>query len=107
MAPGRAEVVPVFVVARSAILAIVTGLCETVAEPLLLAGVGSKVLELLNAMLVKEVPSVVGTLATIVRVTLVPLAKLAINGQVTAPVAAFKVPVSLALTKVKPAGRGS
>ena len=74
---------------------------------MLLVWSGSKVLELLNATLVKEVPSVPGTVAVRVRVTLVPLARLPINGQVTAPVAGFKVPPSLALTKVKPAGSGS
>ena len=64
-------------------------------------------LELLNATLVKEVPKSRGTVAVSVRIWLAPLARLPINGQVTAPVAGLKVPPSLALTKVKPAGRGS
>ena len=64
-------------------------------------------LELLNAVLVKLVPSAPGTVATMVRVVLAPLAKVGINGQVTAPVAGLKVPPSLALTNVKPAGIGS
>ena len=76
-------------------------------EPLLLAGVGSKVLELLNAVLVKEVPSVEGTVAVMVRVALAPLARLVITGQVTVRVVGLKVPLLSALTKVKPAGSGS
>ena len=44
------------------------------------------------------------TVPVMLRVSLVPLARLAINGQVTAPVVVFKVPLSLALKKVKFAG---
>jgi hypothetical protein len=70
---------------------------------------GSKVLELLNAVLVKAVPglSVAGTVAVMVRVTLSPLARVEIAGQVTVLVRGLKVPPLSALTKFKAGGSGS
>ncbi len=70
---------------------------------------GSKVLELLNAVLVKDVPglSVAGTMAVMVRVTLSPLARVEIAGQVTVLVVSLKVPPLSALRKVKAGGSGS
>ena len=76
---------------------------------MLLSRLGSKVLELLNAVLVMAVPvpSVAGTVAVMVRVTLSPLARVGIAGQVTVFVMGLKVPPLSALTKVKAGGSGS
>ena len=76
---------------------------------MLLSRLGSKVLELLNAVLVRAVPvgSVAGTVAVMVRVTLSPLARVEIAGQVTVFVTGLKVPPLSALTKVKAGGSGS
>jgi hypothetical protein len=76
---------------------------------LLLSRLGSKVLELLNAVLIKAVPglSVAGTVAVMVRVTLSPLARVEIAGQVTVLVISLKVPPLSALTKFKAGGSGS
>ena len=76
---------------------------------MLLSRLGSKVLELLNAVLVKVVPalSVAGTVAVMVRVSLAPLARAGIAGQVTVLVVGLKLPLLSALTKVKPSGSGS
>ena len=76
---------------------------------MLLFRLGSKVLELLNAVLVKAVPalSVAGTVAVMVRVTLSQLARVEIAGQVTALVMGLKVPPLSALTKFKAGGSGS
>ena len=76
---------------------------------MLLSRLGSKVLELLNAVLVRDVPvaSVAGTVAVMVRVTLSPLARVGIAGQVTVFVMGLKVPPLSALTKVKAGGSGS
>jgi hypothetical protein len=70
---------------------------------------GSKVLELLNAVLVKVVPvaTVAGTVAVMVRVTLSPLARVEIAGQVTVFVMGLIVPPSEALSKLKFGGSGS
>jgi len=75
---------------------------------LLLSRLGSKVLELLNAVLVKAVPgaSVAGTVAVMVRIWLSPLAS-EIGGQVTVLVVSLKVALLSALTKVKAGGSGS
>ena len=79
-------------------------------ELLLFSRLGSKVLELLNAVLVKVVPalSVAGTVAVMVRVTLSPLARV-IAGQVTVFVWGLKVPGKswLVLTKFNSGGSGS
>ena len=63
---------PVLVVTRSALPTIVVETREMGWEVLLLSRWGSKVLELLNAVLVKDVPgvSVAGTVAVMVRMTL-------------------------------------
>ena len=76
---------------------------------MLLSRLGSKVLELLNAVLVKAVPSgsVPGTVAVMVRVTLSPLARVEIAGQVTVLVMGLKVPPLSALTKFNCGGSGS
>ena len=76
---------------------------------MLLSRLGSKVLELLNAVLVKAVPglSVAGTMAVMVRVTLSPLARVEIAGQVTVLVRGLKVPPLSAPMKSKPGGSGS
>ncbi len=76
---------------------------------MLLSRLGSKVLELLNAVLVKVVPtaSVPGTVAVMLRVTLSPLARVEIAGQVTVLVVSLKVPPLSALTKFKAGGSGS
>ena len=76
---------------------------------MLLSRRGSKVLELLNAVLVKVVPvaSVAGTVAVMVRVTLSPLARVEIAGQVTVFVMGLIVPPSEALSKLKFGGSGS
>ena len=97
-------------VTRSALVStIVVETRETGWELLLLSRLGSKVLELLNAVLVKAVPgaSVAGTVAVMVRVTLSPLARVGIAGQVTALVMGLKVPLLSALTKFKAGGSGS
>ena len=75
---------------------------------MLLSRLGSKVLELLNAVLVKLVPvaSVAGTVAVMVRVAISPLAS-GIAGQVTVLVVGLKVPPLSALTKFKAGGSGS
>ena len=76
---------------------------------MLLSRLGSKVLELLNAVLVKDVPglSVAGTVAVMVRITLSPLTRVGIAGQVTVLVVSLKVPLLSALTKFKAGGSGS
>ena len=51
--------------------------------------------------------AIAGTLAVMMRVTLLPLARVGIAGQVTFLVTGLYVALSEALTKVKPAGRGS
>ena len=58
-------------------------------------------------MFVKTVPGVAGTVAVMVRMTLAPLRRVGIAGQVTFLVTGLYVALSEALTKVKPAGRGS
>ena len=64
--------------------------------------------ELLNAVLVKVVPVVSwGTVAVMVRVTLSPLARVGIAGQVTVLVLGSKVPPLSALTEIKSGGSGS
>ena len=63
---------PVLLVTTSALATIVVDTRDRGWELLLLSRLGSKVLELLNAVLVKAVPgvSVAGTVAVMVRVTL-------------------------------------
>ena len=77
---------------------------------MLLSRLGSKVLELLNAVLVKVVPgaTVAGTVAVMVRLWLSPLAS-EIAGQVTVLVLGSKVPGKswLVLTKFNSGGSGS
>ena len=97
------------VVTTSALVStIVVETRETGWELLLLSRLGSKVLELLNAVLVKVVPtaSVPGTVAVMLRVTLSPLAS-EIAGQVTVFVWGLKVPPLSALKKVNCGGSGS
>jgi hypothetical protein len=74
----------------------------------LLSRLGSKVLELLNAVLVKVVPSatVPGTVAVMLRLTLSSLAS-EIAGQVTVFVMGLKVPLLSALRKFNCGGSGS
>ena len=74
---------------------------------MLLSRLGSKVLEVLYALLVKEAPTVAGTIAVMVRVSLAPLARVGIAGQVTVLVVGLKLPLLSVLTKVKPSGSGS
>ena len=98
------------VVTRSALAStIVVETRETGWELLLLFRLGSKVLELLNAVLIKAVPvvSVAGTVAVMVRVTLSPLARVGIAGQVTVLVVGLKVPPLSAPMKFKAGGSGS
>jgi hypothetical protein len=80
--PGTALAGPVLTVTTSALLVILVVTFASGREPLLLAGTGSIVLLLLNAVLVIA-PSVAGAVTVKVRVTLAPTAKFGILGQVT------------------------
>src|SRR3954464_6556393 len=99
--PARTVVLPVLVMATSACGVTVVLTREPMLEPSLLDGTGSPVLELAEAVLVKE--PLAGALTVTVKLVVAPLARPAMEGQFT--VLPLKSPPPEALTNVTFKGR--